>query len=45
MYQVVAIEDGQEKPVSAWFTRSCADNELEELEKAGFKVFIEFKDK
>lgn len=45
MYIVVAIEDGREKPVSAWPTYNGANSECDDLEKAGFRVFIEFKDK
>ena len=44
MYHVIAIEDGKEKPVSAWFTYSCANSECDELERAGFRVLIVFKE-
>jgi hypothetical protein len=45
MYIVVAIEDGREKPISTWSSYALANNECDDLEKAGFRVFIEFKDK
>ena len=44
MYHVIAIEDGQEKPVSIWPTYDGADNECDELESAGFNVLIVFKE-